>query len=64
MKLWKTTIVIWSKFDPQTCELIELAKEATDGNAKCTKQESRCVQNVDNDPDSVGIGEFFDEVRN
>ena len=59
-KLWKTTVVIWSKFDPQHVELDDLAHEAIRGEAYCNKSLSECVA-PDNDPDWDGT-EFFDDA--
>jgi hypothetical protein len=58
-KLWKSTIVIWSDFDPQKVELADLAREATDGGAYCSKQKARFVK-VAGDEDWDGT-EFFNE---
>jgi hypothetical protein len=40
---YKTTITIYSEFDPSTTELTRLAQEATDGMAICTGQTSEVV---------------------
>jgi len=44
-KLFKTTIVIWSEYDPSAnnMELEDLAREATGGDAYCSKQEGEWV---------------------
>ena len=57
--LWKTTIVIWSSDDPQNYELADLAQEATDGNAKCTKCVSSFIKKPEADKDFEGAGDFF-----
>ena len=41
--LWKSTIVIWSPFDPQKLELSGLAWEAEEGEAYCTTQHTEYV---------------------
>ena len=59
MKLFKTTIVIWSHFDPfLTGELEDLARDATSGNSYCSKQESKLIEEPKKDPDWDGT-EFF-----
>ncbi len=42
-KLYKTVIVIWTDTDPTGTELVDLAREATDGGAICTQQTSSRV---------------------
>jgi hypothetical protein len=59
VKLWKTTIVIWSDFNPKTVEIDRLAREAIDGAAYCVKQESKLVEDLDDDEDWDGT-DFFD----
>jgi hypothetical protein len=39
-KLFKTTIILWSEVPGDQYELDELAREATSGNAYCSKQET------------------------
>lgn len=62
-KLWKTTIVIWTyeDDDPKEYELSNLAWEAENGNAYCSKQTAELIDNPEQDPDWDGT-EFFDEV--
>jgi len=64
MKLYKTTIVIWSEFNPdqQMIELSNLANLATNGNAYCSKQESEEVMDPVSDKDWDGT-EFFGEME-
>jgi len=60
-KLWKTTIVVWSEFDPQKLEMVNLIREATDGQAIITKQDAELVS----DPYSQEDGppeEFFETI--
>lgn len=59
MKLYKTTIVIWSDSDPVGMELTELARDAFVGDSYCSKQEVVVVNNPKTDPDWDGT-EFFD----
>lgn len=62
MKLWKTEIVIWSKYNPQEVELEDLAREATYGSAYCSKQRSRFIETeYDDDWDYT---EFFQGADN
>ena len=53
---YKSTIIIYSDFDPQQVELVDLAREATDGAAICDSQQATLVA------DSrlpEGVREFF-----
>jgi hypothetical protein len=59
MALWKTTIVIWSDSDPSSYELVDLAREATDGNSKCSKCKTELVEKPADDPEFEGVGDFF-----
>lgn len=56
---FKTTLVIWSDFDPATRELADLAREATDGAAICTSMKSVRVEAPAGDPEFAGASEFF-----
>lgn len=62
-RLWKTTIVIWSKYDPQEVELEDLAREATSGAAYCSRQKALYVMRAEDDSDWDGT-EFFQEPDN
>jgi hypothetical protein len=55
--LYKTTIVIWSEYDPQV-GIDYLARDAMQGEAYCSKQKSVAVQDPTLDPDWDGT-EFF-----
>lgn len=58
--LYKTTIVIWSEYNPtRKVELSELAHDAEYGDAYCSLFESVRVQNPESDPNWDGT-EFFD----
>ena len=59
--LFKTTIVIWSDFDPVSAELSELAREAEVGEAYCSRSARVFVQDPVNDPDWDGT-EFFGDL--
>lgn len=62
-KLFKTTIVIWSEFDPTfKLELNELAQEAMNGNAYCSRMEAVAINDPTNDPDWDGT-EFFGDLE-
>lgn len=51
-RLWKTTIVIWTKTDPRDLEILDLARNATDGAAFCSKQDSvEVIGDPTKDPD-------------
>lgn len=58
-QLWKSTIVIWSEFDPRPVELRQLAGEAEDGSAYCSFSGFTLVEDPSGDPDWDGT-EFFD----
>jgi hypothetical protein len=59
--LFKTTIVIWSDDNPEhKYELVDMAREATDGSMYCSVMKSKEVKNPKRDPDWDGT-EFFDE---
>lgn len=59
--LYKSTIVIWSKFDPTTVELSDLAWEADHGSALVTDFTPVTVTVPSLDPDYVEqIDDFFD----
>jgi hypothetical protein len=58
-KLWKTTIVIWTEYDPQRHEIDDLAVEACYGDAYCSKSEHRLIERPDLDCDWDGT-EFFE----
>lgn len=57
--LYKTTIIIWTEYDGGVAELENLAFQATEGNAYCSKQESVIIDNPMGDPDWDGT-DFFD----
>lgn len=42
-KLWRSTIVIWTDFDPSSLELEDLAREASTGSGICTDMDSEIV---------------------
>ena len=50
MKLYKSTIVIWSEYNPQERELDDLARDATSGDAYCSKFHVEIVDRPENDP--------------
>lgn len=56
--LYKSTIVIWSEFEPTQLELEDLAYQATSGEAYCSKMEADLVEDPASDPDWDGT-EFF-----
>lgn len=57
-KLYKSTIIIWSEFDPTTIELSDLAREAEIGQAYCSSQKSELKEDFENDLDWDST-EFF-----
>ena len=56
--LYKTTIVIWTDFNPYRLELDDLAREAVSGDGYCSKQEITLVEDPSKDPDCPAM-EFF-----
>lgn len=59
MKLYKTTIVIWSDFNPENVSLSRLAQEAEDGCSYCSVQKTETVEDPSQDSDWDGT-EFFE----
>jgi hypothetical protein len=57
--LFKTTVVIWTDYDTRESELEDIARDATSGDAYCSKQTCGHVLEPDKDPDWDGT-EFFD----
>lgn len=57
-KLWKSTIVIWSEFDPQEVSMDDLAREAICGEAYCSCSTAKFIENPVKDIDWDGT-EFF-----
>lgn len=58
-KLFKTTIIVWSEYSGTSVELEDLARDATNGDAYCSKQTSEEVNPLlDEDWDGT---EFFGE---
>lgn len=62
MKLYKTTIVIWTDFQPTGFELSDLAREAEQGDAYCSKREMEAIEEPQRDPDWDGT-EFFNAME-
>jgi len=60
MKLWKTTIEIWSDYDPFGVELEDLAREAQVGDAYCNSSISERVIPFDGTEVPDGVLSFFD----
>lgn len=59
--LYKTTIVIWSEYDPtNTMEIDDLARDAMTGESYCSQQTSERVTDVTQFPET----EFFDDGEN
>jgi hypothetical protein len=59
--LFKSTIVIWSRCDPTDMELDDLACEAVEGAAYCSKLTNQLVTSPEQDPDWDGT-EFFGPI--
>lgn len=58
--LYKTTVVIWSDFDPSNVEIDDLAQEAIKGESYCSVRRDVFVKDTDIDPDWDDT-EFFGE---
>lgn len=54
-KLYKTTLVIWSQYNPDGMPLEDLAREADQGDAYCSNWSTVAVTNQADFPDT----EFF-----
>ncbi len=63
MPLWKSTIIIWSDFDPRTVELEDLAREATNGDAYCSSQKAKLIDHPADDMDWDGTEFFSDSLE-
>ena len=61
--LFKTTITIWSRKDPEGEELVMLAADATDGGSYCSHIAFELVQEPEKDPMWDGT-EFFEDGSN
>ena len=56
-KLYKTTVVIWSEYDPSfKVEIDELARDAIQGESYCSTQNTEEIT----DPSQFPETEFFD----
>lgn len=59
--LYKTSVVIWTTYDPTGVELEDLGRDATSGESYCSKLSSVLVPKPSDDPDGDdGMEEFFD----
>lgn len=58
--LHKSTIVVWTEYEPSSLELEDLAREATSGDAYCSSSVSEYVEHPETDPAWDGT-EFFDQ---
>lgn len=54
--LYKTTFTVWTRYHPGTMSIIDLAREATAGDAYSPFQHSVLVPNPEADPDWGGTG--------
>lgn len=62
--LYKSVIIIWSEFEPTlSYELSDLAREAEQGNAYCSMQSARHVEDPESDETFTdGAASFFETV--
>lgn len=58
--LYKSTVVIWTDYNPGGMELSDLAREAERGDAYCAKMETLTVAHPESDEDAPDM-EFFGE---
>lgn len=58
--LFKTTIVIWTEWDPRYYEIDYMACEAIGGGAYCSSQTIDLIQDPQSDPTWDGT-EFFED---
>ena len=56
-QLWKTTIIIWTDYDPSEFEIDDLAREAMSGDGYCSEQNTELVTDEAQFPQT----EFFDD---
>lgn len=64
--LFKTTIEIFTSYDPSESEILDLAREATDGGGYCSKQEVAVVsvRHLPQHAEGVdAVMEFFDATE-
>jgi len=61
--LYKTTIIIWSEYDPQhqDMEISDIAAQAIDGDAYCSFSQSELVEDPLADPYPPSM-EFFSQT--
>jgi hypothetical protein len=60
--LYKTTIIIWSEYDPSaTMEIDDIAREAMDGDSYCSKQDTVRVDDPSKDDNAPDMGFFGDD---
>jgi len=57
--LYRTTLVIWSDFEPSELSPEDLGREAVSGEAYCSAQDSILVEDPTSDPQWDGT-EFFE----
>ena len=58
--LYKSTIIIWTTYDPTQLKLTELEHKAESGDASCSSMECVLVPEPEKDPAWDGT-EFFNE---
>jgi len=58
--LWKSTIVIWTEFDPYDTEIDTLAWHAMEGDGYCSRHIADHIADPESDPDWDGTEFFWD----
>jgi hypothetical protein len=63
--LFKTTIVIWTEYDPSGLELTELASQAESGDGYCSRMTSALVARPEKDPawDRTRFFDLWSDLR-
>ena len=56
--LYKTTIIIWSDFNPEDYDIEDLSREALSGDAYCSSYEAEFIDDPESDVDWDGT-KFF-----
>jgi len=57
-KLYKTTIVIWTEYDPDGVDIDYLGRDAIYGDAYCSSVERECIEDSSLFPDTEFFGVY------
>lgn len=61
--LWKTTIIIWSDFNPEDFDIEDLSRETMAGGAYCAEQKVEFIDEPVDDVDWDGTTFFYGEEK-